>query len=108
VAGSCNDNNACTTGDVCAGGTCLGSAITCTGAGLCVGTTGTVWTGNCDTNLGCTTTAAPAEVCEGSIDEDCDGTVDDGCISAGSISGQVTKEEQSGFSLFEWLKSLFS
>jgi hypothetical protein len=41
--GSCDDNNSCTTGDTCTGGTCAGVAITCASTQTCVAGTCTTY-----------------------------------------------------------------
>ncbi len=59
-AAGCNDGDPCTTGDVCSGGACSGTPITCSGGKMCVSgacqcTGGTMWcSGSC---------AAPATAC---------------------------------------------
>ncbi|MCW5891701.1 MAG: hypothetical protein KIT14_14290 [bacterium] len=44
----CNDGNACTSGDVCSGGTCAGTPITCDDGNVCNGVE------TCDPSSGCT------------------------------------------------------
>lgn len=79
-SGTCNDNNACTTGDQCqANGQCSGSPVVCTGAdqchdvGACVPATGcpapTVRTGTCEDDNPCVNgeTCQPNGSCGGGI-----------------------------------------
>lgn len=78
MAGNCNDNQLCTTGDTCSSGTCTGTPVqcgappTCRAAGTCQNSNGmctfpalAVGTGTCSDNNNCT------------INDSCDG--DGGC-----------------------------
>jgi len=105
----CTDDIDCDNDDVCDGAeTCvdhvceLGTDLACDDAGLCVGTTGMVYTGQCDSMIGCTEEPAPPEICDNGVDDDCDGltdlddddcgecAVDDDCDDNDVCNGQET------------------
>jgi beta propeller repeat protein/cysteine-rich repeat protein len=103
--GACDDGLYCNVGETCDGlGTCTGGSArdcsegvactddscdenidqcvnapnnnNCDSFGTCDYTTGDVWTGTCDLNLGCTQQAAPTENCVNGLDDDCDQLTD--------------------------------
>ncbi len=79
---ACNDANACTVNDTCAGGVCLGSAVTatvfCDDSNVCT-------TDSCDVNAGCT--HAPAA---GACDDGNTCTTGDSCANSVCVSGTNT------------------
>src|SRR5262249_48366377 len=72
VTGTCDDGNACTQGDECVNGQCLGAptpaAQACVGGNVCVGV------GSCDPGTGTCVTSAPANCDDGDscTDDSCD------------------------------------
>ena len=73
---ACNDANACTTGDVCGGGTCTGTAVVCNDGKTCT-------VDSCNTSTGCVFTAQPGDACTDG--DPC--TVDDTCTGTGTCQG---------------------
>ncbi len=80
----CDDNDACTTGDVCAGGSCQpGSALDCDDGNSCTDD-------SCDPNLGCQHVNDDSNTCD-----DLDScTVDDHC-NAGACTASVLRDRDS-------------
>lgn len=73
---SCDDGNACTSGDLCAGGACTGTVVSCPGTDGCHAAT-------CDPAGGCRVTTLP----DGTVCDDGNGcTTADQC-TAGSCAG---------------------
>ena len=76
----CNDNNACTLGDICSGGNCQGTAaLDCDDH--CPFTTD-----SCVPATGCAHTALPPELCDG-LDNNCNGLIDEGNPQGGAVCG---------------------
>jgi YVTN family beta-propeller protein len=85
----CNDGNVCTTGDVCQGGTCTGTALGCDDANPCTDDL-------CDSSLGClhannnlpcndANTCTAGDVCNGGV---CvGGNVATGCTACQAVAG---------------------
>jgi hypothetical protein len=86
---ACNDNDLCTYGDVCGGGTCAGTPIDCTSTDCmqrqCNGTSTCTQTPMADT-VSCGTTACPADYCQSSTFYDYPGSCTRYCNGAGSCN----------------------
>ncbi|KKS55771.1 MAG: Extracellular matrix protein, partial [Candidatus Magasanikbacteria bacterium GW2011_GWA2_42_32] len=80
--GACDDNTACTIGDACQGGKCLGAAIACDDQNPCT-------TDSCDAGKGCQHANNTAACNDGN---DC--TVGDVCQSGACVSGSSVCECQ--------------
>ena len=75
----CDDNNLCTTGDVCVGGACGAAAVDCLVPGACYVAACEPANGACLTRLQPTGGAegAPGDAaCQNGVDDDCDGAID--------------------------------
>jgi hypothetical protein len=80
MAGNCNDNLACTTGDTCANGTCAGTAVTCAAPPVCRGA------GTCQESAGACVFPALAQG-TGTCSDGNNCTINDSCDGDGGCAG---------------------